>query len=407
VESIGKLHYRDAECDTGFTAQHDALHIAGGIGQVWGSVRDPLPTARRSVQIFDHLGPGHSEYNAYDERVADQAVAWLAGRGRRADAVPWLLFVGFVAPHFPLVVPPRWLERIDVERLPLARQHPARGYRRHPWVQRHVDMTDPDAELGSDERRRLAQACYLGLVAFLDHQVGRVLDALDAAGLADDTLVVFSSDHGDNQGQRGLWNKSTLYREVLNVPLILRGPGIPGGRVCRTNANLVDLAPTVLQAGGLPVPPDLPGSALQALANRPHDPGRIGFSEYHAVGSPSAAFAIWQGRWAYHHYVGFEPELFDREADPEQLHDLSADPGHAATLARLEALLRSHLDPEAVDRRAKADQAALVARFGGPEAALSVGTRGASPVPGAACGKSGGEWNLFGPGAPSSLTGLP
>jgi choline-sulfatase len=383
VESIGKLHYRDAQCDTGFGAQHEPLHIAGGIGQVWGSVRDPLPTLRRSVHLFDRLGPGHSEYNAYDERVADHAVAWLAERGRRPDPAPWTLFVGFVAPHFPLVVPPRWLEGIDIERLPLARQHPARGYRRHPWVQCHVDMTDPDEELGSDERRRLALACYLGLVAFLDHQVGRVLDALEAAGLAEDTLVVFSSDHGDNQGQRGLWNKSTLYREALNVPLILRGPGIPGGRVCHTNASLVDLAPTVLQAAGLLIPPDLPGTALQDLATAPDDPGRVGFSEYHAVGSPSAGYALWMGRWAYHHYVGFEPELFDRVGDPDQLHDLSADPSHAATLAHLESLLRSRLDPEAVDRRAKTDQAALVGRFGGPAAALSVGTPGASPVPSA------------------------
>lgn len=388
VESIGKLHYRDALCDTGFAAQHEPLHIAGGIGQVWGSVRDPLPVARRSVHLFDRLGPGHSEYNAYDERVADRAVHWLAERGRERATAPWLLFVGFVAPHFPLVVPPRWLEGIDIDRLPLARQHPDRGYSRHPWVQRHVDMTDPDAELGSDDRRRLALACYLGLVAFLDHQVGRVLDVLEAAGLADDTLVLFSSDHGDNQGARGLWNKSTLYREALNVPLILRGPGVPSGRVCSTNVNLVDVAPTVLRAAGLPVPDDLPGAALQDLATMPDDAGRIGFSEYHAVGSPSAAYAIWQGRWAYHHYVGHAPELFDRAADPEQLQDLAAETTHAHVVAQMEALLRSRLDPEAVDHRAKADQAALLARFGGPQAALSVGTPGASPVPRATDGVS-------------------
>jgi len=381
VESIGKLHYRDADCDTGFSAQHEALHIAGGIGQVWGSVRDPLPDARRASHLFDRLGPGDSEYNAFDERVAERAVAWLGEQAHTPETAPWTLFVGFVAPHFPLVVPPRWLEGLDIDALPLARQHPERGYRRHPWVQRHVDMADPDTELGSDARRRLALACYLGLVAFLDHQVGRILAALEAQALADDTLVIFSSDHGDNQGQRGLWNKSTLYREAVNVPLILRGPGMPAGRVCATPVNLVDLAPTVLHAAGLPVPDTLPGRPLQDLAAEPDDPTRVGFSEYHAVGSPSAAYALWQGRWAYHHYVGHAPELFDRETDPDELRDLAADPAHAATLEHFDALLRTRLDPEGVDRRAKADQAALVASFGGPEAALSVGTLGASPAP--------------------------
>jgi choline-sulfatase len=278
-------------------------------------------------------------------------------------------------------VPPRWLEGIDMSALPLARQHPVRGYRRHPWVQRHADFSCPDDELGSDARRRLALACYLGLVAFLDHQVGRILAALQDAGLAEDTLVVFTSDHGDNQGQRGLWNKSTLYREAVNVPLVLRGPGVPRGHVCCTVASLVDVAPTVLQAAGLPVPADLPGRPLQALAAAPDDPGRLGFSEYHAVGSPSAAFALWQGRWAYHHYVGHAPELFDIEGDPDQLHDLAGDAAHAPTCARFETLLRERLDPEATDRLAKADQAALVARFGGRERALTVGTPGATPVP--------------------------
>lgn len=381
VESIGKLHYRDAACDSGFGAQHEPLHIAGGIGQVWGSVREPLPAVRRPTHLFDRLGPGHSAYNAYDERVAARAAAWLEQRERASDAAPWALFVGFVAPHFPLVVPPRWLEGIDIDALPLARQHPERGYRRHPWVQRHVDMADPDAELGSDARRRLALACYFGLVAFLDHQIGRVLGALERCGLADETLVVFASDHGDNQGQRGLWNKSTLYRESLNVPLILRGPGVPRGHVCTTTANLVDIAPTVLQAAGLPLPPELPGAPLQSLANASDDAQRIGFSEYHAVGSPSAAYALWQGRWAYHHYVGFAPELFDRQTDPDQLHDRAADPSLAPVLRHFEALLRARLDPQAIDRRAKADQAALVARHGGPQMALSVGVPGASPVP--------------------------
>lgn len=381
VESIGKLHYVDAAAPTGFGHQHAPMHLAGGTGQVWGSVRDPLPDQPRPSQLFTELGPGESRYNRYDASSAELAAHWLHARAASPDDTPWVLFVGFVAPHFPLVVPPRYLASIDVDALPLPRLHPRDGTPRHPWVQRHADFSDADAELGTDARRRLALACYYGLVQFLDEQVGCVLQALRDCGLADETLVVFSSDHGDNQGVRGMWNKSTLYREATNVPLIVAGPDVPAGRICTTNVNLVDLAPTVLDACGRDAPADWPGRSLLQIAAEPDDPMRVGFSEYHAVGSPSAAYLVRQGRWAYHHYVGFEPELFDEAADPGQTVDLAADPAHAPVVAQMEALLRARLDPQAVDRRAKQDQNALVARFGGRTAALQLGPKGATPVP--------------------------
>jgi choline-sulfatase len=108
---------------------------------------------------------------------------------------------------------------------------------------------------------------------------------------------------------------------------------------------------------------------------------RVGFSEYHAVGSPAAAYLVRQGRWAYHHYVGFEPELFDEEKDPGQAVNLAGQEAHAEAVAHMEALLRERLDPVAVDRRAKDDQYALMARHGGREAALGLGPLGATPVP--------------------------
>ncbi|MBI5721368.1 MAG: sulfatase-like hydrolase/transferase [Burkholderiales bacterium] len=382
VESIGKLHYANAQAPTGFSRQHEPLHLAGGIGQVWGSVRDPLPDAPRPSRIFDELGPGESRYNRYDQASAERAAQWLAERAAQPDPRPWALFVGFVAPHFPLVVPPRHLAGIPIDALPLPRLHPREGTPRHPWVQRFVDFTDDDAALGTDARRRLALACYYGLVNFLDERVGVVLDALHRLGLAGDTLVIFSSDHGDNQGVRGLWNKSMLYRESTAVPLLVAGPGMPEGHACGTQVNLVDLAPTITQAIGVPPAAGWAGRALQAVAAEADDPARIGFSEYHAVGSPTAAYLLRQGPWSYHHYVGYRPELFDQRSDPGQARNLAGDAVHAAVVAHFEALLRERLDPEATDRRAKADQKALVARFGGRDQALRTGPVGASPVPG-------------------------
>ena len=172
-----------------------------------------------------------------------------------------------------------------------------------------------------------------------------------------------------------------LYREATNVPMIVSGPGMAPGRVCSTNVNLIDLAPTVLDAAGLDAPAEWPGRSLRQIAADPDDPLRVGFSEYHAVGSPSAAYLVRQGRWAYHHYVGYPPELFDEQADPGQVVNLAADPAQASVVAHFEALLHERLDPMAVDRRAKDAQNARVAEFGGRKAALQLGPKGATPVP--------------------------
>jgi choline-sulfatase len=391
VESIGKLHYRQASDPTGFDRQHEPMHLDQSVGQVWGSVRDPMPeTMGRASPLFAQVGAGESPYNRYDERSAESAVAWLEERAKEpskgGDAKPWVLFVGLVAPHFPLIVPQRFLDLYPLARIPFPKLQPRDGYRLHPWVAAQRRHYDHDAALGTDERRLLAIASYLGLVTFVDELIGRVLAALERTGLAATTQVIYSADHGDNLGARGMWNKCLLYRESTSVPLIVAGPGVPEGRVCRTHANLVDLAPTILEATGTPTLPGVPqfvGRSLLELARTPDDTQREGFSEYHAVGAPSGAYMVAFGRWKYHYYVGYPPELFDLEADPEEANDLAGDPAQATVLHDMESRLRAMLDPEQVDRLAKDDQNALVARFGGRERALSVGPPGATPVPGA------------------------
>jgi choline-sulfatase len=282
----------------------------------------------------------------------------------------------------PLVVPQEFLDPYLREDIGLPKLLPRDGHLRHPWVERMASFWDHDATFDSDERRKLAIACYYGLITFLDHQVGKVLEVLERTGLAETTRIVYSSDHGDNLGTRGLWNKDVLYREATGIPMIVAGPDVPLG-VRTTNVGLVDLHPTFLDALGVPPSPedrDLPGRSLFALARQPDDATRVGFSEYHAVGAPSAGYMLTRGRYKYHHYVGYAPELFDLEDDPEETRDLAGDPAHAGVLAEFEAALRALLDPEGVDRRAKDDQNALIARFGGRDAALRLGYPGETPT---------------------------
>lgn len=382
VESVGKLHYVDAAKDTGFDAQHVPMHIHGGIGQVWGSVRDPLPDQAPAGGMFADLGAGESAYNRFDRDVATLATQWLDKRA--TDTTPWVLFVGFVAPHFPLIVPSAYLEQFPVDDMPLPRLRPQEGYRRHPWADIQARFGGHDEEIATDARRRLAIASYLGLTSFMDEQVGRVLTSLRQSGLNGTTTVIYASDHGDNLGVRGMWNKSTLYREATAIPMILAGPGVPQNQLRRTNVSLIDLYPTILQAAGVSsdaMKGPLPRGSLRDLANQPDDDARLAFSEYHAIGSAGGAFMLADGRYKFHHYEGFEPELFDLSTDRGETDNLATKPEHRDTVARFSQRLRDLVDPAAVDHRAKADQAALVARFGGREQALNTGTRGATPAP--------------------------
>lgn len=377
--SIGKLHYRSEADPTGFAQQILPLHIADGIGQVWGSVRDPLPDTPWTDRMIGAVGAGNSKYNRFDASVADRAADWV--RAAAGESRAWVAFVSFVAPHFPLVVPQDYLDPYPAAEMPLPALRTDTGYRQHPWLARMTAFQDNDAEFTDDDGRRAAIAAYFGLCSFVDAQIGRVLDALDDSGQADDTLIVFCSDHGETLGLRNRWGKSVLYGEATRIPLILAGPGIPADAVRTTPASLLDIPPTILGALGLDPDPAWVGRSLIDLARAPDDPGRTVFSEYHAVASPSGAFMVTDARWKYHAYVGYPPELFDLAADPMETVNLAHDPAHTAVAAEMRDRLLAICDPVRVDRAAKTDQNALVARHGGVAAALATGPRGASPVP--------------------------
>ncbi len=379
VESIGKLHYRDAEAPTGFDRQTDPMHIMGGIGQVWGSVRDPLPRKEGAPFLVTLSGGGETDYTRYDRSSTEAACTWLAEASRGRE--PWVLHVGLVAPHHPYVAPEEFYARYDPAAMPRAKLHPLDGHERHPWVAQYGEMLPGLDWQNTDEQRGQCTAAYYGLVSFLDDNLGRVLDALAHSGVADDTVVVYTSDHGDTMGTRGLWGKSVMYEESAGIPLLLAGPGVPSGATNATPVSLVDGAATILDAAGVDGEIAGPGESWLGIAASGETHDRVAFSEYHAMGAPSAAFLCRRGSVKLHHYVGFEPELFDLAADAEETTNVAGDPAYATIMRSLEADLRAIVDLEEVDRRARADQAALVERFGGPARAAGLGTVAETPAP--------------------------
>ena len=198
----------------------------------------------------------------------------------------------------------------------------------HPFLDTYAHTVDYDSHFTSEADVKRAIAGYSGLVSAMDENVGYVLRALRNTGLEHETRVIYTSDHGDNVGARGLWGKSTLYEESAGVPLILAGPDVPPGRVVATPASHIDCAPTILEGTGLPPRVGgraLPGASLCALASGAM-PQRPVISEYHATGSVAGAYMLRFGQWKYCHYVGARPQLFDLDADPEELADVADDP---------------------------------------------------------------------------------
>lgn len=211
-----------------------------------------------------------------------------------------------------------------------------------------------------------------------------MLDGLEASGLGADTNIVYTSDHGDNLGARGLWGKSTMYEESARIPMIVVGDDVAAGAVSKTPVSQVDIYQTVLESVGLEAEGDemgLPGRSLLEIAKSDDDPDRTVFSEYHAAGSVTGAFMLRKGDYKYVHYLGFAPELYNLADDPEELNNLGGSGDHKDILRGFEDRLRNMVDMDEIDSRAKADQAAWIEDHGGREKILDAPGINATPSP--------------------------
>ena len=380
--SIGKLHFRSGADDNGFARELLPMHVVGGAGFVSSMVRDRRDAYPENRDFAAAVGAGESSYTRYDRRVRRQACRWLTETAPKLDG-PWALFCSFVAPHYPLIAPAAFYGLYPHDAVAMPRLRGARERPRHPVLDVWQQVWDYDRHFRDEAHIREAIAAYWGLVSFLDDNIGRVLAALERSGQAGDTLVIYTSDHGEMLGDHGLWTKMNMFEEAVAVPLIAAGPGMAAGAVCDAPVSHVDLQPTILSAHGLAAEAEggaLPGIALQDLAQGGHEERAV-ISEFHEAGAITGMFMLRWRRWKYVAYPGWPPQLFDLAGDPGEARDVAGDPAHAEALAACAARLRQILDPEAVNARAFADQAARIAALGGREAALTAGDLGYTPAP--------------------------
>ena len=343
ADSIGKLHFRSAEDDNGFTREIEPLHVVAGIGDPASGIRDGSLIRDSRIGI-DEAGPADSTYQQYDIRNRDNAIRWLGEHA--ADEQPWVLFLSFVTPHPPFLSPPETYQRYQHEDITLPPQWEQSTWTAHPAYQYMRRFLGHDEPFDEAAIRRL-HAAYFGICTFLDDQIGRVLNALDALNLRESTRIIYTSDHGEHLGARGIYGKFTMYEEASAIPFIMSGQDLPSGKVVETPISLVDCFPTILNAVGCPIndeDTELPGeSLLEIAAAADHD--RSVFAEYHAVASQNAYYMLRDRHYKYIYHVAAPPQLFDLSADPDELQDLAEQPGrkrHGICSQNYEAQITRH-----------------------------------------------------------------
>jgi choline-sulfatase len=378
VVSIGKLHFRRGGDDHGFNEEIEPMYLADeGRGWVKGLLRNPLPPYDDTAELAADIGPGETSYTEYDRRVTHEAVKWLKTYPRKFTARPWVLFVSFVAPHYPLKCPEEFYRLYERQTLP----EPPRQRPEHDVLEEMAGFWNYDEHF-DDGSREVARKGYYGLVSFMDDNIRQVMEALEDSGAARDTSVMYISDHGEMLGSHGFWTKSVMYEDAAAVPMLLAGRGVPEG-TCTTPVSLTDVAATVKQVVGLkqaPAREPWMSRPLQDLAARP-EPDRFVISQYHDGGAPTGFYMLRYRQWKYVHYAGRDADqLFDLAADARELNDLGRSAMHEREREMLRTLLGHVLDPDAVNAQAFADQQALIARLGGEDAIRQMASFGHTPV---------------------------
>ncbi|MEM7275451.1 MAG: choline-sulfatase [Actinomycetota bacterium] len=297
----------------------------------------------------------------YDDEVGFRTVAKLRDLARTSDQRPWFLTASFTHPHDPYVARAEQWNRYDHDAIPMPAVDaiPEDQLDPHSARLRHViaaDTTDV-----TPDQVRAARHAYLANCSYVDDQLGRILATLDQHGLADDTIVIFTADHGDLLGERGLWYKMSFFDHASRVPLIVRAPDRFAPRRVETLTGLLDLAPTLIDLGrpdGVRPEDDLDGHSLLPQLDGDEDPDRTVVGEYLGEGAVAPILMIRRGP---HKYVWSEPDgaqLFDLAADPMELTNLAVGPTTelATTAAAFRAEIDRRWDPAALRDQVLANQ---------------------------------------------------
>ncbi|MBG6159550.1 choline-sulfatase [Roseibium album] len=265
----------------------------------------------------------------YDEEVTFRAVQHIYDMARSSDERPFFLQVSYTHPHEPYLCRKEFWDLYEGKEIPMPKISALSEQAHDPHS---VRLLKDFGMLGirfKDEDVSRAIRAYYGSISYLDSLISRVLDALSATGAAENTVVVFTSDHGEMLGERGMWFKKHFFEKALRVPLIVKAPWIAAQRVSELT-SLVDLLPTFGSLAGSPAPVEpLEGIDLMDLLDKGNPPPqRPVYAEYLAEATPAPIFMI---RRQNHKFISSSHDgimLFDLAADPDELTNLATSEVH-------------------------------------------------------------------------------
>lgn len=319
---VGKWHNSGRPSTHGY--QESVGLYAGGGGKWWQPQKDHngrevtgyrgwiFQTDDRQLQPEKGVGltPDISA------KFADSAIEFIARRSEQ----PFFLHVNFTAPHDPLLMPPGFEDRYRADQLPVPRNFlPA-----HPFD--HGNFDGRDEKLLPWPRTKQAVldelAVYYAVISHMDQQIGRICDTLKENGQWDNTIVVFTSDHGLGVGSHGLRGKQNMYEHTIGVPLLMRGPGIPAGEQRGAQLYLRDLYPTICDLTGVAIPASVEGKSFAGVIA-----GKVEQTHPHVFGYfRTFQRMIRTDRWKLIYYPHLDRyQLFDLKHDPFELNDLAAE----------------------------------------------------------------------------------
>jgi arylsulfatase K len=283
--------------------------------------------------------------HARDWGSMEACLRWLDENARDSEQ-PFMLYCGLNLPHPPFPTTRTWLDRIDPAQVTL----PPYERELHPVMDFMRVRKGCVGAFTAEEILRIRRT-YYAMIAELDAMIGALLDKVTELGLWDSTYVIYVSDHGEMNMEHRQHLKNALYEPSARVPIIVAGPGVRRGAVVDDLVSLIDVYPTLMDMAGLTTPQGLTGCSLMPKLAGGKAPGRPGwaFSEYHSNFQNTSSFMLRRADYKYVVYAGYEPQLFDLAADPDEIHNLAR--LRAGVASQMEAKLREIVDCDAVAQR--------------------------------------------------------
>jgi choline-sulfatase len=383
----GKMHFIGPDQHHGFERRLTPDLYPADFSWVpnWGNEGKRDTNDPRSVTVSG-LCDGSRQID-FDDMVTRAAVQHLENRPKSSDDRPFFLQVSFTHPHEPyLCQQPFWDLYEDCE-IPLPQVPPPPADQQDAHARRLLtDFGMLDVAFTQDDIRH-ARRAYYGSISYLDQQIAKVLEALAQTGLRDNTVIIFTSDHGDMLGERGLWFKKHFFEPSIKVPLILSGGPFTAGRAT-TPASLVDLLPTfmgIAEGTGWTSPiEELDGEDLATKLSNP-DPDRALYAEYLAEATPAPIFMVRRGDHKYIVSDEDPPLLFDLRADPLEMQNLAGTDAYAGIERDLRRLVESRWDSRSLSEQItlsqRRRQLVLQSGFNGQRPRWNHGEADGEPVP--------------------------